>query len=180
MSTPASIHAFLENARVPYTVVPQPTTFSARVDAPGRSRPVQGWAKVVICVADGEPIQAVIPAPLIVNLDWLSALAGARSIRFALDEESRTWCADCEPDAMPPLGPLYGQRVFVDSALAAEFDVVFNAGTHRQAIRMRYLDLAAVIQPTIGRFAEPADQHSRDTVRPTMNWRAIFRGTSRE
>ena len=122
---------------------------------------------MVICVADGEPIQAVLPASLIVNLDWLSALAGASSIRFALKEESRTWFLDCEPGAIPPLGPLYGQRVFVDIALAAEFDVVFNAGTHRQAIRMRYTDLAAVTQPTIGRFAERPDQQRRETVRGT-------------
>ena len=99
---------------MPYTIVPQRTHFSAQADASGRSLPATCWAKVVICVADGEPIQAVIPAPLIVNLEWLSALAGASSIRFALDEESRTWFSDCEPDAMPPLGPLYGQRVFVD------------------------------------------------------------------
>ena len=83
-------------------------------------------------MADGEPIQAYSPAPLIVNLDWLSALAGANSIRFALKEESRRWFPDCEPGAMPPLGPLYGQRVFVDIALAREFEVVFIAGTHRK------------------------------------------------
>jgi len=180
MSTPVSIHAFLEDARVPYTVVPHPTNLSAQMDATGRSMPARGWAKVVICVADGEPIQAVLPAPLIVNLDWLSALAGASSIRFALNEESRTWFLDCEPGAMPPLGPLYGQRVFVDSALATEFEVVFNAGTHRHAIRMRYTDLAAVTQPTIGRFAEMPEQPRHETVGRTANWRAIFRGTSRE
>ncbi|MEO8256486.1 MAG: YbaK/EbsC family protein [Acidobacteriota bacterium] len=178
MSTPASIHAFLEEARVPYTIVPHETDRPAPLDAAGR--PARGWAKVVICVADGEPIQAVLPPPLIVNLDWLSALAGASSIRFALPEESRTWFVDCEPDAMPPLGPLYGQRMFVDIALAAEFDIVFNAGTHRQAIRMRYADLAAATQPTIGRFAERPDPHERVTARQAVNWRAIFRGASRD
>ena len=49
--------------------------------------PGRDWAKVVICVADEKPIQAVLPAPLIVNLDRLLALAGARSIRLALEDE---------------------------------------------------------------------------------------------
>ena len=105
--------------------------------------PGRDWAKVVICVADEKPIQAVLPAPLIVNLDRLLALAGASSIRLALEDEFRALCPDCESGAMPPFGPLYGQRVFVDAALAAEPEVVFNAGTHSEAIRMRYADFAA-------------------------------------
>ncbi|MEO8259868.1 MAG: hypothetical protein ABI868_21165 [Acidobacteriota bacterium] len=43
----------------------------------------------MIGVADGQPIQAVVPSPLIISLEWLSALAGASSIRFALEEDSR-------------------------------------------------------------------------------------------
>ena len=37
MATPVSIHAFLENARVPYTVVPQPNRL---LRAGGRGRQV--------------------------------------------------------------------------------------------------------------------------------------------
>ena len=119
--------------------------------------PGRDWAKVVICVADEKPIQAVLPAPLIVNLDRLLALAGASSIRLALEDELRALFPDCESGAMPPFGPLYGQRVFVDAALAAEPEVVFNAGTHSEAIRMRYADFAAATKPTVGRFAERPD-----------------------
>ena len=54
---------------------------------------------------------------------------------------------------MPPFGPLYRQRVFVDAALAAESEVVFNAGTNSEAIRMRYADFAAATTPTVGRGA---------------------------
>lgn len=119
--------------------------------------PGRDWAKVVICVADEKPIQAVLPAPLIVNLDQLLALAGASSIRLALEDELRALFPDCESGAMPPFGPLYGQPMFVDAALAAEPEVVFNAGTHSEAIRMRYADLAAATTPTVGRFAERPD-----------------------
>ena len=53
---------------------------------------------------------------------------------------------------MPPFGPLYRQQVFVDEALAAEERIVFNAGTHKDAIKMRYEDFAALTQPIVGRF----------------------------
>ena len=54
---------------------------------------------------------------------------------------------------MPPLGPLSKQRVFVDEALAAEDQIVFNGGSHRDAVSIRYVDFAALTHP-IGRFAQ--------------------------
>jgi Ala-tRNA(Pro) deacylase len=59
---------------------------------------------------------------------------------------------------MPPLGPMYGQRVFVDTELTRDPEVVFNAGTHMDAIRMRYSDLAALIKPIVGDFGRPPKQ----------------------
>ena len=55
---------------------------------------------------------------------------------------------------MPPLGPLYKQRVFVDEAFAAEDEIVFNGGSHREAVSMRYDDFAALTRPVVGRFAQ--------------------------
>jgi Ala-tRNA(Pro) deacylase len=54
---------------------------------------------------------------------------------------------------MPPLGPLYTQAVFVDRTLAAETQIVFNAGTHGDAVAMRYEDFAKIVQPIVGWFA---------------------------
>jgi Ala-tRNA(Pro) deacylase len=55
---------------------------------------------------------------------------------------------------MPPFGPLYGQTVFVDAVLALEPEIVFNAGTHRDAIAMRWNDFVKMVNPVIGKFAE--------------------------
>ena len=62
MSAPASIHAFLGEARVPYTVMPHQTAFTAQEEAAAMHVPGRDWAKVVICVTDQKPIQAVLPA----------------------------------------------------------------------------------------------------------------------
>jgi Ala-tRNA(Pro) deacylase len=59
---------------------------------------------------------------------------------------------------MPPFGPLYGQRVFVDTALVAAPDMAFNAGTHTDAIRMRYSDFADLAKPRVGGFTTPGQQ----------------------
>jgi len=150
----ALIHEFLRQAEVRYTMLPHRSAFTAQEEAAAVHVPGRDWAKVVICFADDEPIQAVVPAPVSVNLDRLLLLTGAREIRLAREDEVEWLYPDCETGAMPPLGPLYGQRVFVDEALAKEPEVVFNAGTHTEAICMRYADFAAINRPIVGHFGE--------------------------
>jgi Ala-tRNA(Pro) deacylase len=155
MSGTSSIHAFLHEAHVPYTVVPHKPAFTAQEEAAATHVPGRDWAKVVICFVDGAPIEAMLPAPMTVNLDRLLELAGGDKIRLAREEELRELFPECEPGAMPPFGPLYRQSVFADVALAAEPEIVFNAGTHTEAIRMRWADFAASVRPIVGKFAEP-------------------------
>lgn len=154
-----AIHQFLREAHVAYSVEPHRAAYTAQEEAAAMHVPGRDWAKVVICFVDGEPIEAVVPAPLVVNLDRLLDLAGGSEIRLALEDDLIRLFPDCEPGAMPPFGPLYGQQVFVDVALAGEPEIVFNAGTHTEAIRMRWADFAASVRPIVGRFAErPLDQ----------------------
>ena len=150
----ATIHEFLREAHVPYTVVPHLPAFTAREEAAAAHVPGRHWAKVVACFIDGEPVEAMVPAPAIVNLGRLLALAGGREIRVADEVELTRLFPDCEVGAMPPFGPLYGHTVYVDALLALEPEVVFNAGTHRDAIAMRWNDFVRMVNPIVGRFAE--------------------------
>ena len=161
MPSTSSIHEFLREAHVAYTIVPHRPAFTAQEEAAATHVPGRDWAKVVICFVDGEPIQAVVPATMTVNLDSLARLAGGYDIRLAREDELTPLFPACEPGAMPPFGPLYGQSVFVDTALAAEPEIVFNAGTHTEAIRMRWADFAASVRPIVGKFAEPPIGHVR-------------------
>ena len=155
----SSIHEFLREAHVPYTVVPHRPAFTAQEEAAATHVPGRDWAKVVVFFVDGEPIEAVLPAPLMVNLDRLLELAGGGEIRLADEDELRRLFPGCEPGTMPPFGPLYGQSVFVDIGLASEPEIVFNAGTHTEAIAMRWADFAKSVRPIVGAFAEaPLDR----------------------
>jgi len=154
MAVAASVQEFLRLANVPYTVFPHITAYTAQDEAAVTHVPGRDWAKAVVCFADGEPIQAVVPADRVVNLDRLRVFAGADRIRLAREDELEWLFPDCELGAMPPFGPLYKQRVFVDVALAAEGQIVFNGGTHGDAVSMRYADFAAISRPFLGRFAE--------------------------
>lgn len=149
-----SIQEFLRTGNVPYTVFPHPPAFTAQEEAAVTHVPGRNWAKAVICFADGEPIQAVVPADLEVDLTRLAALAGAGDVRLADESELRWLYPDCELGAMPPFGPLYRQRVYVDESLTRDTEIVFNAGTHSDAVCMRYADFAEVTRPIVGRFAD--------------------------
>lgn len=153
MAVTASVQEFLRKSNVAYTVFPHVPAYTAQEEAAVTHIPGRDWAKAVICFADDEPIQAVVPADLAVNLGRLLPLAGAETIRLAREDELEWLFPECERGAMPPLGPLYRQRVFVDETLAAEEQIVFNAGTHRDAVSMRYEDFAALTHPIVGRFA---------------------------
>jgi len=154
MPRTATIHEFLREAHVPYAVVPHVPAFTAQEEAAATHVPGWHWAKVVVCVIDGDPVEAVIPAPSFVRLDRLLDLAGGHTIRLADEEELRCWYPSCELGAMPPLGPLYGQTVYADASLALQPDIVFNAGTHRDAIVLRWNDFVKMVNPIVGTFAE--------------------------
>ncbi len=163
MAITASIQEFLRQANVAYRVVPHLPAYTAREEAAVAHVPRRDWAKTVICFADGEAIEAVVPADRVVNLKSLAAAAGAWTIRLAREDELDSLFPDCEAGAMPPFGPLYQQPVFVDQSLAHEDDeehIVFNAGTHTDAVAMRYRDFAALTHPIVARIGQrrPADR----------------------
>lgn len=150
---PRSLDQFLKTARVPFTTFRHAPAFTAQEEAAVSHVPGHSWAKIVVCFADEVPILAVVQAHRMVDLEALRQLAGACAIRLALEHEFATLYPDCEPGAMPPFGELYLQRVFVDHHLVGEMNMVFNAGTHTDAIQMHYSDFADITHPTVGIFA---------------------------
>jgi Ala-tRNA(Pro) deacylase len=146
---PSSVSDYLDRNRARYSVMPHPPAYTAQQEASAAHVPGHAWAKSVVCFADDEPILAVVPAPCSVHLDRLQHAAGARSIRIAQETEFAPLYRDCELGAMPPLGPLWQQRVFVDSRLTRDPEVVFDGGSHRDAIRMAYREFERLAHPTV-------------------------------
>jgi len=153
MAIVPSIAQYLTSQGIEFHSVPHPLAYTAQEDAAHTHVPGREWAKTVVCMADGEPIQAVLPAHLAIDVDRLRALTGARNVRLAEESEFEKLYPGCERGAMPPLGPLFGQRVFVDSALADDEEITFNAGTHTDAIRIRFEDFRSIAHPVVGPFA---------------------------
>ncbi len=144
---------FLDSNRVKYTTLVHPMAYTAQEIASLAHVSGQEFAKTVVVRADGELAMAVLPASYHVDLALLKAAAGAKKIALASEAEFRDRFPECDAGAMPPFGQLYGMPVFVEESLTEDKEIAFNAGTHRELIRMAYEDFARLAKPKVARFA---------------------------
>ena len=105
-------------------------------------------AKVVILKAGSEYLMAVIPADHQIDLQKVSRLSG-KAVSLAAENEFKSLFPDCAIGAMPPFGNLYGLPTYVDRHLAEQDYIVFEAGTHTDAIKMNYRDYEKIVKPKI-------------------------------
>lgn len=106
---------------------------------------VSGWeiAKPVMLCVDDELVMAVIPGAAEIDLERAATLLGSQ-VRLARESEFVDRFPDCAVGAEPPLGELYGVRTVVDPILREDDTVVFRAGTHDTAMRVRTEDYLRV------------------------------------
>jgi Ala-tRNA(Pro) deacylase len=68
---------------------------------------------------------------------------------LATEKEFAALFPDSELGAMPPFGNLYNLPVYVDTSLTEDEEIVFNAGTHVDTIRIKYKDFVKLVQPKV-------------------------------
>ena len=152
MSIPRVLKAYLDHEKVHYDVLPHPEAFRAVAIARKLHTPEKEMAKVVIVKVDQRFIMMVLPASWNVDLHRVRIVFATHQVRLATEEEIKSLFPDCELGAMPPFGHLYGLSVYVDQSLVEDEEIVFQAGTHSEAIRMRYWDFASLTFPMVEQF----------------------------
>ncbi len=152
MSIARTLKAFLDRERVHYDVLPHPEAFRAADIALTLHTPEKEMAKVVIVKVEERFVMTVLPASWQIDLHRLREVFLTRQVRLATEDEFKGLFPDCEVGAMPPFGILYGLPVYVDQSLTEDEQIVFQSGTHSEAIRMRYQDFAALVFPVVAEF----------------------------
>ncbi len=150
---PQRIKDALAQRSVPYEMIRHRRDYTAQETAQDTRTPGIEFAKTVVLRVDGAFVMAVLPAPHKVDLDELRRALRARDIRLATEDEIERLCPDCEVGAEPPLGMLYELPVYVSSWLTGDERITFNAGTHEDAIRMRFSDFLELVRPTVLDFS---------------------------
>jgi Ala-tRNA(Pro) deacylase len=153
MVIPVRLKTYLEENGVDYQVLYHPRVYTAQEVAAAQHVSGKELAKVVMIKVDNELAMMVLPASSMLDMDKLKRVFQGRRTKLALEEEFQGLFPDCEIGAMPPFGNLYDLQVYVDTALAEQPHIVFQAGSHVETISMAYSDFANLVQPKVAEFA---------------------------
>jgi Ala-tRNA(Pro) deacylase len=152
----AKLREMLDGSGVSYTHHVHPLAYTAREVASAEHIPAHEVAKVVIFLGDRGYGMAVLCADCMVDIMDLRAALGLQRLRLATEAELGQLFPDCELGAMPPFGNLFSLPVYVDSRVAGEEVIAFNAGTHRDVVLMTFKDYLNLAKPEIVHFARTA------------------------
>src|SRR6478736_522384 len=72
-----------------------------------------------------------------------------KSVSLGKEIDFKSLFPDSAIVALPPFGNLYGLPTYVDKHLAEQDYIVFEAGTHTDAIKMSYSDYEKIVKPKI-------------------------------
>jgi Ala-tRNA(Pro) deacylase len=161
MATATWIKTMLEKRGVAYEELHHRVAFTAQEVA--QSEHVSGHclAKVVVAMADDQPVELILPARRRVVLERVRRLVGADTARLASEAEMDRIFTDCETGTIPPLRHWKDVTVMMDASLWSAQDLVFQAGTHEDAIRLKFQDWLTLVGPRVEFFAEPEHASSR-------------------
>jgi len=147
------LRGFLDTNQIKYVVISHSLAYTAQGIAALAHIPGMELAKSVMVKIDSTLAMAVVPASCRVDLALLKKARRANSVALATEDEFKNVFPDCETGAMPPFGNLYGVDVFVDESLSRDEEIAFNAGSHRELVRMAWKDYVELVQPTVMRLA---------------------------
>jgi Ala-tRNA(Pro) deacylase len=147
------VQSYLQEHGIAFKSHEHPPAYTAQEVAAEEHVSGDMLAKAVVVSADGRFAMCVLPASFKLDMDKAARLLKARKVRLADEAEMAKLFPDAEVGAEPPFGNLYDLPTLVDAHLAADKEIVFQGGTHRQAIRMMYDDYAKLVQPTVADLA---------------------------
>ena len=143
---------YLQGNNVAFQIIHHPVAYSSAKIAHLAHVHGRELAKPVIVKINGKMAMVVMTANQKVNLTLLKALYGTQDIELASETEFVKRFPDCEMGAMPPFGNLYGMDEIISDELTKDEEIVFNAGTHTELIKMRYHDFESLVHPKIVNF----------------------------
>lgn len=140
---------YLDQHHADYQVIPHEMAFTAIDIAKSAHIPSKQMAKTVIVRIKGAPAMVVVPAAYQVQLHLLQEVFDTGDVELVEEIQLSHLFPDCEVGAMPPFGNLYLIPVYVAESLSNQEEIVFNAGSHGELIKMTYKGFETLVQPKL-------------------------------
>jgi len=136
MNIAPTVQKYLAAQQADFEVLPHSHTESSTGTARAAHVPGARVAKAVLVKDDQGYVLAVLPASRQVALAELRSALGRDSLQLAGEADLKQKFADCALGAVPPLGAAYGLPVVVDTSLAEQPEVYFEAGDHEHVVHV--------------------------------------------
>src|SRR5262245_14318389 len=127
MATATWIREELDRRGIAYEELHHPDAYTAQEVAHREHVSGHRVAKVVCVMADGRPVELILPASRRVQLDRVKDVLGAGEVRLASEEELGRYFPDCEVGAVPALRHWPGMEVIMDRHLGGG-DIYLQGG----------------------------------------------------
>ncbi len=154
MTIARKLKEYLDENEAPYNVSTHQEVYTAQEVAAALHVPGKDIVKVVIVKTEGKFIMAVLPADHKVNVDKMRTVLHDPEARLATEGEFKGLFPDCDVGAMPPFGNLYDVGVYVDKSLTEDEEIIFQAGSHVETVKMKYRDFDRLVGPEVIDFGK--------------------------
>jgi Ala-tRNA(Pro) deacylase len=157
MATPMWIRKMLQLRGIPFEELHHSTAYTAQQVAEREHFSGNRVAKVVVVMVEGRPVELILPASRYVDLERVGTLLHTRDVRLAREDELEQYFTECEVGAIPALRHWKGVEVLMDNSLNVEGEILFQAGTHEDAVRLNFNDWYQLVIPRTATFCERAE-----------------------
>ena len=152
MEIPKQLIECLDKNKVSYEVLHHPEAVTAQRIAQAEHVKGRHHAKVVMVKSGEQHLMMVLPADHHIDLEKAEKAVG-NAVSLDTEQDFKSLFSDCAIGGMPPFGNLYGLPTYVDQSLAEQDYIVFEAGTHTDAIKMSYRDYEKIVKPKVNDLA---------------------------
>lgn len=140
-AAPKTLVDRLEQARIPYELIPHRRTDTAVAEADALGVDPSQVAKTLVLSTPNGFVRAVLPASERLDLHKVREFLGTKDVQLATEEMLTAAYPDFELGAVPPIAGAFGDNVLVDLQICENESVLLEAGTHEQSLRLKTADL---------------------------------------
>jgi Ala-tRNA(Pro) deacylase len=148
MEIPKRLIDCLNENKVQYEILHHPEAVTAQRIAEAEHVKGRHHAKIVMIKLGDQHLMMVLPADHQIDLEKVEKAIGG-GVSLDKEQEFKSLFPDCAIGAMPPFGNLYGLPTYIDKNLAEQEYIVFEAGTHTDAIKISYRDYQKIAKPEV-------------------------------
>jgi len=147
------IEEFLKKNKVAFEVREHEPAYTAQEVAAEEHVTGNMMAKAVVVHTKDGFAMCVLPASYKLDMKKVAKAIKSRKVRLADEKELAELFPDVEVGAEPPFGNLYNLQTLVDEHLSAYDEIMFQADSHRRAVKIKYDAYANLVQPTVADIA---------------------------